>query len=99
MHREEPGGGGHRAGVQQPASAGEEDVEGDGARARRRRHPRAMAVAREAGGFAVARRGEVSTVEVDACTNDFIRQFREQLWLQRLDSILRYRDTLTHRGQ
>lgn len=34
----------------------------------------------------------VVEVEVDARADDFIRRFREQLRLQRLDSILRYRD-------
>nr|TKV95961.1 LOW QUALITY PROTEIN: hypothetical protein SEVIR_9G397800v2 [Setaria viridis] len=43
--------------------------------------------------------GSVPTVEVDARADDFIQRFREQPRLQRLDSILRYRDTLTHRGQ
>jgi hypothetical protein len=37
-------------------------------------------------------------VEVDERADDFIRQFREQLRLQRLDSILRYKDTLRRTG-
>ncbi|PVH65855.1 hypothetical protein PAHAL_1G090900 [Panicum hallii] len=52
----------------------------------------ALAEARGAG------RGEEPAVEVDARADDFIRQFREQLRLQRLDSILRYRDTLRRTG-
>jgi len=41
---------------------------------------------------------EEPAVEVDARADDFIRRFREQLRLQRLDSILRYRDTLRRTG-
>ncbi|KAK3152524.1 hypothetical protein QOZ80_2BG0160160 [Eleusine coracana subsp. coracana] len=37
-------------------------------------------------------------VEVDERADDFIRQFREQLRLQRIDSILRYKDTLRRTG-
>lgn len=37
-------------------------------------------------------------VEVDARADDFIRQFREELRLQRIDSILRYKDTLRRTG-
>ncbi|WVZ77283.1 hypothetical protein U9M48_025168 [Paspalum notatum var. saurae] len=40
----------------------------------------------------------MAAVEVDARADDFIRRFREQLRLQRLDSILRYRDTLRRTG-
>ncbi|RCV44694.1 hypothetical protein SETIT_9G395200v2 [Setaria italica] len=58
----------------------------------------AAAVVREAGVGAGAGLGEVLAVEVDARADDFIWRFREQLRLQRLDSILRYRDTLTYRG-
>ncbi|RLN09896.1 hypothetical protein C2845_PM11G01310 [Panicum miliaceum] len=43
-------------------------------------------------------RGEPAVVEVDARADDFIRRFREQLRLQRHDSILRYRDTLRRTG-
>ncbi|CAO2037725.1 unnamed protein product [Urochloa humidicola] len=52
-----------------------------------------LAVAPAAGG-----RGEEAAVEVDERADDFIRRFREQLRLQRLDSILRYRDTLRRTG-
>ena len=41
---------------------------------------------------------EEPAVEVDARADDFIRRFREQLRLQRLDSILRCRDTLRRTG-
>ncbi|CAN6237584.1 unnamed protein product [Urochloa humidicola] len=47
---------------------------------------------------AAAGGGEEPAVEVDARADDFIRRFREQLRLQRLDSILRYRDTLRRTG-
>ncbi|CAL5059404.1 unnamed protein product [Urochloa decumbens] len=53
-----------------------------------------VAEARAAGGG----RGEEPAVEVDARADDFIKRFREQLRLQRLDSILRYRDTLRRTG-
>ncbi|CAL4889103.1 unnamed protein product [Urochloa decumbens] len=53
-----------------------------------------VAEARAAGG----NRGEEPAVEVDARADDFIKRFREQLRLQRLDSILRYRDTLRRTG-
>ncbi|KAL6888222.1 hypothetical protein ACP4OV_009248 [Aristida adscensionis] len=39
-----------------------------------------------------------AAVEVDVQADDFIRRFREQLRLQRLDSILRHRDTLRRTG-
>jgi hypothetical protein len=45
-----------------------------------------------------AGRGEEPAAEVDARADDFIQRFREQLRLQRLDSILRYRDTLRRTG-
>ncbi|TKW37237.1 hypothetical protein SEVIR_1G035300v4 [Setaria viridis] len=63
-----------------------------------RAHRAAAVAAREAGAVAVAGRGEEPAVEVDARADDFIRRFREQLRLQRLDSILRYRDTLRRTG-
>ncbi|CAL4970555.1 unnamed protein product [Urochloa decumbens] len=52
-----------------------------------------VAEARAAGG----NRGEEPAVEVDARADDFIKRFRQQLRLQRLDSILR-RDTLRRAG-
>ncbi|KAJ1278589.1 hypothetical protein BS78_04G090500 [Paspalum vaginatum] len=56
--------------------------------ANKRRRPRARRAVAE----------EPAAVEVDARADDFIRRFREQLRLQRLDSILRYRDTLRRTG-
>ncbi|KAF8769770.1 hypothetical protein HU200_006382 [Digitaria exilis] len=45
------------------------------------------------------RRGEEpAAVQVDERADDFIKRFREQLRMQRLDSILRYRDTLRRTG-
>lgn len=42
-------------------------------------------------------RGRVEEEEVDAKADDFIKRFKQQLRLERLDSILRYRDIL-HRN-
>ena len=56
-----------------------------------RRGPRARRTRRAAA-------EEEPAVEVDARADDFIRRFREQLRLQRLDSILRCRDTLRRTG-
>ena len=58
-----------------------------------RRGPRARRTRR-----AAAEEEPAPAVEVDARADDFIRRFREQLRLQRLDSILRCRDTLRRTG-
>ena len=58
-----------------------------------RRGPRARRTRR-----AAAEEEPAPAVVVDARADDFIRRFREQLRLQRLDSILRYRDTLRRTG-
>jgi hypothetical protein len=39
-------------------------------------------------------RGRVEEEEVDAKADDFIKRFKQQLRMERLDSILRYRDIL-----
>ncbi|CAN6243614.1 unnamed protein product [Urochloa humidicola] len=74
-----------------------------GKRRPRTRRVRRAATEEPAALFAEARaaagggEGEAA-VEVDERADDFIRRFREQLRLQRLDSILRYRDTLRRTG-
>ncbi|CAL9062745.1 unnamed protein product [Musa banksii] len=57
---------------------------------------RRPATARGGRGAPVAE--EVEEVEVDARADDFINRFRQQLHLQRLDSILRYKEML-NRGK
>jgi hypothetical protein len=78
--------------------------EAAGAPARRRPRARKARVtgreerASDGGQEAAGRRELPPAVEVDERADDFIRQFREQLRLQRLDSILRYKDTLRRTG-
>jgi hypothetical protein len=78
--------------------------EAAGAPARRRPRARKARVtgreerASDGGQEAAGRRELPPAVEVDERADDFIRQFREQLRLQRLDSILRYKDALRRAG-
>ena len=51
------------------------------------RRPRARQTRRAA--------AEEPAMKIDARADDFIQRFRKHFWLKRLDSILRYRETLS----